>query len=83
MLGVVLQGEACAIFLREGTPVRSRKYKRTLVMKNTYHRERTNVPSRAYIGTIVSVQASFHEKNSSYCILESKKREYHYTNKRF
>ena len=44
MLGVVLQGEACAIFLREGTPVRSRKYKRTLVMKNTYHRERTNVP---------------------------------------
>jgi len=31
MLGVVLQGEACAIFLREGTLVRSRKYKRTLV----------------------------------------------------
>ena len=30
MLGVVLQGEACAIFLREGTFVRSRKYKRAL-----------------------------------------------------
>ena len=28
MLGVVLQGEACAVFLRERTPVRSRKYKR-------------------------------------------------------
>ena len=46
MLGVVLQGEACAIFLRERTPVRSRKYKRTLVMKNAYHRERTSFLSR-------------------------------------
>ena len=46
MLGVVLQGEACAIFLRERTPVRSRKYKRVLVMKNTYHRERTSFLSR-------------------------------------
>lgn len=42
MLGVVLQGEACAIFLRERTPVRLRKYKRTLVMKNAYHRVRTS-----------------------------------------
>lgn len=33
MLGVVLQGEACAIFLRERILVRSRKYKRTLVIK--------------------------------------------------
>lgn len=50
MLDVVLQGEACAIFLREGTPVRSRKYKRTLVMKNTYHRERTS-PAWAFVGS--------------------------------
>lgn len=50
MLGVVLQGEACAIFLREGTFVRSRKYKRTLVMKNTYHRERTS-SAWAFVGS--------------------------------
>lgn len=50
MLGVVLRGEACAIFLREGTPVRSRKYKRTLVMKNAYHRERTS-PAWAFVGS--------------------------------
>lgn len=50
MLGVVLQGEACAIFLREGTFVRSRKYKRVLVMKNTYHRERTS-PALAFVGS--------------------------------
>ena len=50
MLGVVLQGEACAIFLREGTSVRSRKYKRTLVMKNAYHRERTS-PAWAFVGS--------------------------------
>ena len=50
MLGVVLQGEACAIFLRERTPVRLRKYKRTLVMKNTYHRERTS-PAWAFVGS--------------------------------
>lgn len=50
MLGVVLQGEACAIFLREGTFVRSRKYKRALVMKNTYHRERTS-PAWAFVGS--------------------------------
>ena len=50
MLGVVLQGEACAIFLRERTPVRSRKYKRTLVMKNAYHRERTS-PAWAFVGS--------------------------------
>lgn len=50
MLGVVLQGEACAIFLRERTPVRSRKYKRALVMKNTYHRERTS-PAWAFVGS--------------------------------
>ena len=50
MLGVVLQGEACAIFIRERTPVRSRKYKRTLVMKNAYHRERTS-PAWAFVGS--------------------------------
>ena len=50
MLGVVLQGEACAIFLREGTPVRSRKYKRALVMKNAYHRERTS-SAWAFVGS--------------------------------
>lgn len=50
MLDVVLQGEACAIFLREGTFVRSRKYKRTLVMKNTYHRERTS-PAWTFVGS--------------------------------
>ena len=50
MLGVVIQREACAIFLRERTPVRLRKYKRTLVMKNTYHRERTS-PAWAFVGS--------------------------------
>ena len=50
MLDVALQGEACAIFLREGTFVRSRKYKRKRVMKNAYHRERTS-PARAFVGS--------------------------------
>ncbi len=50
MLGVVLRGEACAVFLRERTPVRSRKYKRTLVMKNAYHRERTS-SAWAFVGS--------------------------------
>lgn len=50
MLGAVIQREACAIFLRERTFVRSRKYKRTLVMKNAYHRERTS-PAWAFVGS--------------------------------
>lgn len=50
MLGVVLRGEACAVFLRERTPVRSRKYKRNQVMKNAYHRERTS-SAWAFVGS--------------------------------
>lgn len=50
MLGVVIQREACAIFLREGTFVRSRKYKRKRVMKNAYHRERTS-SAWAFVGS--------------------------------
>lgn len=50
MLGAVIQREACAIFLRERTPVRSRKYKRALVMKNTYPRERTS-PAWTFVGS--------------------------------
>lgn len=57
MLGVVLQREACAIFLRERTPVRSRKYKRTLVMKNAYHRERTS-SAWAFVGSELYVISS-------------------------
>ena len=45
MLGVVLRGEACAVFLRERTPVRSRKYKRKGVKGQTYPRDEKCVPS--------------------------------------
>ena len=60
MLGVVLQGEACAIFLRVRTPVRSRKYKRVLVLKNAYHRERTS-PAWAVVGSAGYVIRSLYD----------------------
>lgn len=49
-LGVALLGATSLLFHRERTRVRSRKYKRALVMKNTYHRERTS-PAWAFVGS--------------------------------
>ena len=41
-LGVALLGATIVLFHRERTRVRTRWYKRSLVIKNTYHRKRTN-----------------------------------------
>ena len=49
-LGVALLGATSVLFHRERTRVRSRKYKRALVMKNTYYRERTS-PAWTFVGS--------------------------------